>query len=322
MSKNVNKVRMAIGYKLLDIARKNYIRKTISSIGKVVEKDDGIYCYVSQKRINEEFGRDGTYCLYLCGFPAFDGEMLDKLNLRKPVYYVFDDIIFKGALDFNAYHASVIFKNCTFNNSIYSYHADDVTFEGNKYFDSYPTYSYGDCFFTIRNIDKLTFVNDSFVNGADRHATKFGMKVNANKIHFINARIVSSVQSSLNITADEAVITDSDVIGGEVYLDVKSITTSYGYIISSNGVIIENEYGDFCGKVLAPVIFYNGVDFSHTRRLMVDNDMAELHHARVKLIDELRSLRDMCEEESGHIIMDVKRSLDKRTIKRVFKKED
>lgn len=60
-------------------------------------------------------------------------KLVEYFNLNKPVYYIFDGIIFDTAVNISSLFSNIIFRNCTFNMGIICLFANNITFKNNKY---------------------------------------------------------------------------------------------------------------------------------------------------------------------------------------------
>jgi len=90
------KIKNIVYKQLYKILRKKFIKEHITQLGKIVEEDDRIVCYVEQKKL--DVYRKKNFSIDLDGFNTLiqrNKEIVDSFKLNKPVYYIFDTIIFK-----------------------------------------------------------------------------------------------------------------------------------------------------------------------------------------------------------------------------------
>lgn len=95
MGKLIDKLKKKSKLKIYNEIRQIYLKKSICNIGKIVEEEDKIICYVDQKYIDRYKGNKPFYKLRLNGMnQVTEGikETVEKFRLNKPVYYVFDGI--------------------------------------------------------------------------------------------------------------------------------------------------------------------------------------------------------------------------------------
>lgn len=305
-------------------SRNSLLKYVLGTIGTIEEQDDKIICHVEQKLLEKHAKkRDDLYELWLEGMNiGHEGSKatIDKLNLNKPVYYVFENINFSTGVQIYSTYAHVLFKNCTFNKNVRILCADDIVFEDNKYSDDYPVYFWNDRFLTGDRIKKITFVNDNFINSVEKPNTNFGMKIKADTIEFINTNIDSKY--SMDITAKKTIITDSKISAKSLYVESPSIACDNSSIYATAEVMIENKNEDFQGKIESPIISYNGVELSAqgTESVQVDDETIQLQQARLQTLQALRSLSNYCQQANNSALQKAQNSLEKRPFRKVINK--
>lgn len=324
MSKITENLRKKVGLKIYNMARQDYLERVVGKLGKIVEEDNKITVYATQ-RLVEKNGKKTFYELSCHGMNTHYEEsrkIVEKYKLNKPVYFVFNGIVFDVFVRLSSHFSNVIFKNCTFNNGLQVFHGANVTLENNKYINWTDFYGYGDSFL-YGDFDELTIKNDEFVNSDDLKQygkTKFGINVSADKVNIISSNIFAESQGQINISSKEIFLVNSTIAGPEVYLDSESIKSSDTILKSDNWIMIDNKNGDFTGDVQAPTIVYNGVDLNVSKEVVsVNEDDVNLKRARYELLQKLRNLRDYCKqinEDKAHVIQE---QLNSRQIGRVLK---
>ena len=130
---------------LKNYKRKLALRSITGNMGRVVEDEDEIICYVRQKKLKKD-------CIILKGCRNFNNENITrKYGIDKPIHYIFDGLecssdiySYDGIkLDFrNCYfkycsYISLVgdceFENCTFASSLfYDIYADDITIKSSS----------------------------------------------------------------------------------------------------------------------------------------------------------------------------------------------
>lgn len=322
MANIVEKIKDKTKKKLYNEARNAYLRKSICNIGRVVETDDRIICYVEQNALDKYKGNKPIYDLMLLGMNVVtDGirETTEAFGLDKDVYYIFDGIKFDTGLQFTSTWCNVTFKNCIFEKSIYITWGNEITFENNKYKDHCNVYFIGNCFLTANSVKKITFVNESFVNSYELKQygdQVFGMKIDAREVDFVDSIIVCENTGGIDIDAVITRLENSAFIGKDISIKSTSIKSSDTSITGKESVIIENSNCDFDGEVKSPIMFYNGVDLSNKsdEKVKVDIEEAKLRTAREKLVLELRRIRDYCSLINEEKVQNVRDELNNQTI--------
>lgn len=73
----------------------------VGNLGKVVEEEDKLICYVDKNKIKEE---KYNYTIYCYGINDKDNELAKIYNLDKPVHYVIEGITLK---DKKGYYSAI-----------------------------------------------------------------------------------------------------------------------------------------------------------------------------------------------------------------------
>lgn len=344
-----DKIKMYNYYK----ERDDLLRKSIANIGEIVEEEDKIVCNVSQELFDKYRRENMGQVLRLNGIGTFlgnsDREALAKnYNLEKPVYYIFDNIIFDPYLNFSSQSTNIIFKNCTFYKGISIQEADNVTFENNIYLDYYSGYYYGgDCFLWGRNIKKLTFSSDNFRNSEANHPTKFGMDIDCDVLEIKNTFFEVMDLGKVNINAKETIIKGSYIYVDKLDIDSDSIETiGNNFILALTSINIKNKDNNFIASVHSPVVIYNGIDFAYKNGEMCkvifidkkirelkmqllsildfvkENKDWELFNARKTLLGTLYNVEEQCNMMNEKRIQYVKKTLDKQSVCRVLSRDN
>lgn len=217
MGKLINKLKKKISLKIYNEIRQQCLKEYICNIGKIVEEEDKIICYVNQKYVDRYKGNKTLYKLRLNGINQItEGikETVEKLKLNKPVYYIFDGIEFSPGLQITSLWAHVIFRNCTFDKNIGIIYGNEITFVNDNFFNSYDLKMYG-----------------------DQH---FGMQIDAKEVEFINTKVEAEYPATINITAESTRIEKSELKAHEVYIDSQNIDFVDSSLVAQNGAIIEN----------------------------------------------------------------------------------
>lgn len=279
-----------------------YIKQTIANIGKIVETEDSITCYVDQKK----FDKNKKYDLPLNGMNVINKEsrnLVNKLNLNKKVYYIFENISFDKNLSIHSSFSHIIFKNCIFSTRIRVSYANSITFENNQYQDWYPK-DYGNGEFYIDS-DELKFINDDFSNYyyyICERVGGLGMNITSNNLEIINSKIITDKGCKINIKAKNTTIKDSTISSSEIYIDSKSIKSNSRFE-ATNGIIIDSNSHELENAIFdSPTLIINGVeiptDNSKTNIITTIDKKQELINARIELVEYLKKLRDTCNEKT------------------------
>lgn len=201
--------------------RQKYLKKFICNIGRIIEEENRIICYVDQKSLEEYRGVDPCYSLRLNGMTIAREEIAEKFNFNKPVYYIFDNISFNNAIKMTSDCAQVVFKNCSFDKNVGILWGDEITFENNKFKDRCNVYFYGKCFLTANNVKKISFINENFMNSYELKEYSnplFGMRIDAGVVEIINLEINAEAPAAINIKAEKIRMKNSKLQAPEIFI--------------------------------------------------------------------------------------------------------
>ncbi len=326
MSKIIENLRKKIRFKTYNnIARQNYLKSVVGKLGKIVEENDKIIIYVTQKLVakNCQTSFKRLKCYGMNTYVEESRKLIEKYKLNKPVYFVFDGIVFADFTGLSSYFSNIIFKNCTFKNGLQVFNASNVTFENNKYINYSDFFRFGNTFL-FGHIDELTIINDEFVNSYDSiyGNTRFGINVSANKVNIINSNLCADSQGQISISAQKISLVNSTITGPEVYLDSESIKSSDTILKSDNGIIIDNKNNDFTGDVQAPIVIYNDVDFNASNKVVAVNvEEVNLKRARYELLQKLRNLGEYCKQINENKVNIIQEQLNAQPISKVLSRK-
>lgn len=314
--------------------------KKLTSLGKTHEENDKFICYVDERKLKKF--KQAYYDIFLEGTSSFNKdkeEVFKYYKIDKPIHYIFDNINFNTHLKFSANNNTfVLFRNCTFKQSIQILWADNITFENNKYYDRYPSYLSGKTFLTNNNgmINTLRFIHEDFKNSCyDHHPTRFGMDLEVKNLEIINSTInidntvryngkeTVSNRYGITIKADNTKIINSNIKTAEIYLDSSNILIdNNSNITATTGMIIENQNKDLKTSNLilkAPYLVYNGVESIKTPNITINKDIT-LHKKRTELIKLLKIIEEKIKLKNENKVNEVRKNLNNREIKKVLKR--
>ena len=308
--------------------RDNVIKKWIINIGDIIEEEDKIICYVKQEKLIEECRKTIDY-LELDGLfrgDKFYIDYLNRLNLDKPVYYIFDGINFEWWFKFKSkWNCNVTFKNCNFRKGLFIKEADNVIFENNTYYDYYNSscLRYSD-YLTCENIGKLTFKNEKFVNMAmGMVPNNFGININTDIIKIIDSHIDCGESGDINISANKMIVMNSDIDVGKLIMIVDKLIYFNSNINAKDRVVINNKNKDYIGYISAPMIIYNGVMVVPINVFLKDvSEIGLINNARTELVLKLYQISMLCQKIEDRKIQATRRMLDEQPISIISRNND
>ena len=310
MKKKIKKV-------LYKVVRKLAIQEFTDYLGKIEEYDDKIVCHVNNIKLRRY--KESPY-YDICFRHYLDKETLKKHKLDKPVYYVIENMNFDRMLKFTSLpNTHVIFKNCKFNDAINIMYADNVTFENNKYYNKYNLYLFNKCFLEGRFCN-LEFINENFINSEEEQLKNyFGINVTVDNLKIKNSQIcVNEKNGEISLKVREnLIIEDSKICAPIIDIDSKNIEVDDSELNATIGVNINNENNNEIENINAPLITYNGVDFSKKGEITKEN--YKLESARQQLINKLREIKNHCNNTNNSILNKVSNTLNEKSISKVLK---
>lgn len=327
--KKVNGIKRYISKKSYEKLRQEYLKSTITNIGRIVEEEDKIICYVDQKSLEKYKGNKPIYELKLYGMnQVTDGikEKVKEFGLDKPVYYIFDGINFNTAVKLASRWATIVFKNCTFNKGINVLWSNNIVFESNKYIDWANIYFYSDIFMNINRVEKLTFINENFVNSFEekKHIqANFGMRLNAKRLNITNCIFGDATTTWINIISEETRLYNSNLKAKEIHLNSESIKSENSTFMASDGIEIDNQNSDFNSIVYAPIVFYNGIVLEGKNNNVheVNSANALLNDARKEFLTKLYEVYNQCRYINNQKLENLKTKLEKQQVLKLLKKK-
>ena len=327
--KNTNRIKRYISKKIYDKLRQEYLKYYISNIGRIVEEEDKIICYVDQKSLEKYKGNNPIYELKLYGMnQVTDGikEKVKEFGLDKPVYYIFDGINFNTAVKLVSRWATIVFKNCTFNKGINVLWCDNIVFENNKYIDWANIYFTSDIFMNINRVNELTFINEEFKNSYEYtkiYDTNFGMRIYAKRLNITNCIFGDATTTWINIISEETRLYNSNLKAKEIHLNSESIKSENSTFMASDGIEIDNQNSDFNSIVYTPIVFYNGIVLEGKNNNVheVNSANALLNDARKEFLTKLYEVYNQCRYINDQKLENLKTKLEKQQVLKLLKKK-
>lgn len=298
---------------LYGIAR-NYVKNNLTdNLGKIVEDDEKITCYVERNKVKK---KDYHYTIDCFGIGKKQKEVADAYKLNKPICYVIDGLEFKNhsVYIFGYNDCEVIIKNCNFGLGLYIYINGKCTLD-NTNITVFPYSSIGANELVIKNMDSEQIRVISFESNIG-----FGSD---NRIDVIDSNI-GSQKKNINISffaTNELNIVNSDILGKEVGCKSSVINVDEkSSLIATDKVNLQTD--DFNPiNIKAPTIVLNGEEISNEKKSVVLKKITEpLAHKRLELVNLLKKVKTECERINSKQILKYQEELNVQPISKVFKK--
>ena len=326
MRKITNELRKKIALQMLNFIKLKVLNDDIGEIGKITEEEDRYVCYINQKLFNRCYKKQcgKMICRLKLNNAVFNGinsRIIEKFGLNKPIHYILENIDFgRAELEISTNASEVLFKNCTFRKDICVNSAQTLIFENNQYFcraifPSRPHVTITT--FRATDVKYLKFINEKFINDvSDEEVLSnvgFGMKINADIVEFDNSTINCKHPSEFN--TDKMIVEDSTINAPRVYIDSKSIVfnNSSLNVSEENGIIIQNESGDFVLGINPPIVERNNINGNFVEENQHD-DVDPLCELRQGVIDNLHELLNYCKKIKEDKLKSLQDELEQQTI--------
>lgn len=304
-----------ISKKFYNIIRNCVATYLTGNLGKVVEEDDKIICYVKKNRCKKE---KYHYTIACFGINEKNKELAEKYHLNKPICYVIDGISIDNA-DVNIFgynDCEVIVRNCTFDMGLHIHINGKCTLE-NTFIREFHS-------LTI-NANELLIKNMDIRNQLKLASVKLHIRLSANEKIEINNSYIGKTQENtkVSITAPKQIEIYNSKISGDV-VECKSdkiISGKKSTIEATEKVNLKtNEFYQI--NITSPSIDYNGntID-TDNKSVILKRTKDPLKIKRFELIAFLKKIKTQCEEINQQKLDEYSDNLSKEHISRVLKKE-
>lgn len=288
---------------LKNYKRKLALRSITGNMGRVVENEDEIICYVKQKKV----GKD---CIFLNGCRSFDnGNTARKYGIDKPIHYIFDGLKCSSdiygydgiKLDFrNCYfkycsYISLVgdceFENCIFASSLfYDIYADDITIKSSSI-----SVLAGYNRFHVAAIYKLSLID---VDGIGGHFSK------NRSVYFSSGK--------------EILFKDTNIDCLDISIAAEKLVSINSNLRARRTANIESN--EISGLVVdSPNTICNNISISGGK-MNINKEDTLLDRKREDLIDVLKEIRDKCKDVNELKIKEVSEKIQSRPISKVLKR--
>lgn len=280
---------------------RHYVKSYVTgNLGKVVEKDDYLVCYVKKGKIKNHKFHNYITCP---GIKEKDKELAKIYKLYKKVYYIFDDLDFNNnEITIFGYgdNSEIVIKNCKFNYGLTINALGNCTVD-NCYIASQCNLNFHAKNLTFKNMD----VNNTLKYAGFDLQVSFSAEENLSlencNIGKMNEKIKVFLYSLQNIN-----LFNTKIVADIVKCSTKTLDSYNSSSVKAKEKIeIEGEILNNLSMV-APVI--------------VSKD--EITSKRIELIDRLKNIRDKCLRINGKKVKKYEKELNNVSVKRVLKNKN
>lgn len=278
-------------------------KNDLKKFGKVVEDEFIIKVYV-KKRV------------------AYSQTIKLPINQnKKKVQYIFENIVFCDETSIDGSNCDLLFRNCSFTQSVDIKSDSDILMKHNKY----RFYSFADNYVKVKG--KKLFIVDNFEN------TSFAKNLNDSHVEISicgesviieNSNVCSEYQGNVEINGQKIILNTSTISGQYVSLNGSFISNMHklSKIKASNRVLINNNDCNFTCDIESPIIIYNGIELDTFNKNSIDinKESFELLKARTELLKQFYIIKTKVTEENNKLLNDFQRKLGNRKLLKVLKK--
>jgi len=298
---------------LYDVTRIYAKRYLTGNLGKVVEEDEKITCYVKRSKIKK---KDYHYTIACFGIGEEQEKVAKAFKLNKPICYVIDSIDLKKhkVYIFVYNNCEVIIKNCNFGLDLHIHVNGKCTLDNTNI----TTFSYlliGANELVIKNMnsEQIRVVSSE---------SNIGFGAN-DKIDVIDSNVGNKKKNiKVSFTATNGLnIANSSITGKEVECEssVINVDESSSLTATDKVALKANDFNPI--NINAPIIVLNGEEIANEKETVVFKKITDpLLLKRLELVNLLKRVKNECESINSEKVSEYKEELDVQPISKVLKK--
>lgn len=301
---------------------RNYLKKYFTgNLGKVIEEDDRLVCYVKKSKCK----LNKYDCTISCfGIMEKDKKLANAYKLNKPICYIIDGIeserkkvyVF-GYSNNDDSECEVIVKNCRFNWDANIHVNGKCTLE-NTYIRSFGSLSIGAKDLIIKNMN----LDHKMKLAGNKYHISIGAKESLIITWSNIGEIYDTVEVDL-ISDNQLHIYNSSIMGNEIKIKSPIIQTGTSEVTSIVALKHTNIETDEFDKlnIDSPTTIFNGKDISEYGKTMeLEKDDDPLKNKRLELLEVLKNIRNNCTKTTDEMAENYKNNLNKQPVSKVLKK--
>ena len=317
------KLREKLVEKISSYTREEYLKKITNNIGEIEEYDDKFICMVNQKKLDSFNIKNRYGTIELAGIDLLDSECI-KLNVNKPLQYIFDEIKFNNSLTFYGTNdVQVSFRCCEFMKNINILFFDGtLIFQDNEYQSNWYDSFLNKDFLYGRKINKIMIFEEKYINSNLKNKlANFGFNVEAKYIDIVDSKLEVRNPGVCYIKADKLSINNSEIITDELYIDANQIDSTSD--IHSKNITINNKNNNTISNIYANTFIYNNMllkDDDKIEPITIDKEKLDKQKLKINIVNLLNQLKIQCESLNKQELEEKEIELNGREISKILKK--
>ena len=284
------------------------------NLGKVVEKDDALYCYVDKKKCRRRRFFLDIMCL---GIKRCDKELAKRYNFDKKVYYIFNNINFKRneVRLFGNENSEIIIKDCNFEYGLDIANGKNIILDNVsiKYIRGLNLYA-----------ENLTLKNMNFDNPYYYIGCKKAIRLYADSCLSITDSNIGRINGNFktSIVSPKLVLSNTKISGEEVFCDSKDIECLSNSSFKGGNIVRVNT-DSYPEKLLieAPNVIGSKEFVQGRNNYIYENSTEEekLTIKRKELIEVLKELKNKCAHRKKQILDIYDKNLSNQEVRKLLK---
>ena len=298
---------------LYNVTRPWVMKYLTGNLGKVVEDDQKITCYVKRSNVKK---KNYHYTIACLGVGEHREKFAEIYNLNKPIFYVIDNLKFKNhrVYIFGYDNCEVIIKNCDFGSGL-GIHVNGKCTLDNTNITTFPYLSIGANVLTIKNMDR-----EQIDVVSTESKIYFGAE---DRIDIIDSNIGWD-NKNINVSflaGNEINIINSKINGKEVECESRTINADEKSSLTATDKV-KLQIDNFNSiNINAPKIVLNGEETLNKKKSVVLQKITEpITLKRLELINLLKKVKSQCEKISLEKFLEYQEESNAKPISKISKK--
>lgn len=307
----MNKIKKEI----YNLAREYVKRRITCNIGKVVEEEDKLICYVNKHDLKKN-----VYCYdIICnGVSESTKQLAETYKLNKPILYVFNGIDFKKdyVRIYGYNNCEIVIKDCNFGMGLNINVDGKCTIENNEFKSIYDWLNIYANNLTIKNMHI-----DNYYRLVGKHLLiSLGADDNLSIIDSEIGKL--NTRTNVNMTAANKIVIANSIIAGDVISCESKRFAPYGntkLLANESALIKASQFNPI--NINAPLITLNGNIFDgKDEPIMLRQLTDSLSLKRLEVLHLLKQLSKKCNDINEYKINRYSEKVNNHTIKKTLTK--